>query len=112
MDINTWRFEIPVYVDACPSPAVIADDRHGFLAARGLDAGLIQHQHRALRARCWCRGYFLRLRREGSLTLSRSISGCARTRSRWRRRRGGSGSIGALKLTDFRVSVGEFGLRR
>jgi hypothetical protein len=42
MDINTWRFEIPVYVDAGPSPTETADDRHGFLAARGLDTGLIQ----------------------------------------------------------------------
>jgi hypothetical protein len=41
-DLNCWRFEIPVYVDAGPTPAEIADDRHGFLASLGLDAGMIQ----------------------------------------------------------------------
>ncbi|MBS0234174.1 MAG: ThiF family adenylyltransferase [Proteobacteria bacterium] len=42
MDINSWRFEIPIYVLASPAPADIADNRHGFLTALGLDAGLIQ----------------------------------------------------------------------
>jgi hypothetical protein len=42
VDINTWRFEISVYVDAGPSPTETAEDRQGFLGARGLDTSLIQ----------------------------------------------------------------------
>lgn len=40
-DLNTWRFEIPIFVDAGPAPAEIADNSQGFLASLGLDAALI-----------------------------------------------------------------------
>jgi hypothetical protein len=42
MDLNSWRFEIPVYVHVGPAPPEIADDRQGFLTSLGLDAGMIQ----------------------------------------------------------------------
>ena len=42
MDINSWRFEIPVYALVGPAPAEIADDRRGFLASLVLDGALIQ----------------------------------------------------------------------
>ena len=41
-DLDTWRFEVPVIVNAGPAPAQIADNRDDFLASLGLNAASIQ----------------------------------------------------------------------